>query len=146
MGIGRCFSKHFGSGRTTIRPWAVLLTYLFATRTRSATGCVESRNIPADPSRGQGISSNCVWYSKYTAVSCSRNPLTLHHRGPWVCLEVVIPGRVFSIGIVGRHDGHAVGVRDAEKRDRGGFPDLASVAVTMTDGRPAASPAKLRLP
>src|SRR5271155_1510028 len=77
MGIGRCFSKHFGSGRATMRPCAVRLKYLFAPPPRSATGCVGSRNVPADPFCGQGILSNCVWHSKYTAVSCSRNPLTL---------------------------------------------------------------------
>jgi hypothetical protein len=33
-----------------------------------ATGCVESRNIPADPSRGLGMSPNCVWRSRYIAV------------------------------------------------------------------------------
>src|ERR1700722_3323151 len=126
MGIGRCFSKRFGSGRTTMRPCAVRLKYLFVTPTRSATGCVESRNVPADPSRGQGMSPNCVWHSKYTAVSCSRNPLTLHHRGRWVCLEFVIPGRVFSIAIVGRHDGHAVGVRDTEKRNGARLPRLGA--------------------
>jgi hypothetical protein len=54
---------------------------LFATRTPSATGCVGSRNIPADPFRGQGMSPNCVWHSRYTAVSCSRNPLTLWTSG-----------------------------------------------------------------
>jgi len=42
--------------------------YLFATRTRSATGCVGSRNTPADPSRGQGMSPNYVWLSKYIAI------------------------------------------------------------------------------
>ena len=39
-----------------------------ATRTRSATGCAESRNIPADPCRVHGISPNCVWFSRYIAV------------------------------------------------------------------------------
>jgi hypothetical protein len=31
-------------------------------------GCVESRNTPADPSRGRGMSPSCVWLSRYTAV------------------------------------------------------------------------------
>jgi len=43
------------------------------------------RNIPADPSRGQGMSPNCVWHSTYTAVSCSRNPLTLWTSGKPPC-------------------------------------------------------------
>jgi len=33
---------------------------------------------------------------------------------------------VFSIAIVGRHDGHAVGVRDAEKRDGARLPRLGA--------------------
>ena len=33
---------------------------LIATRTPCATGCAESRNAPADRSRGQGMSPNCV--------------------------------------------------------------------------------------
>jgi putative methionine-R-sulfoxide reductase with GAF domain len=71
-------SKRFGRGRTTMHPCAVRPQYLSVTPTRSATGCVESSNVPADPSRGQGTSSNCLWHSKYTADLCSRNPLT-----PW---------------------------------------------------------------
>jgi hypothetical protein len=39
------------------------------------------RSIPADPFRGQGMSLNCVWHLKYTAVSCSRNPWTLWTSG-----------------------------------------------------------------
>ena len=61
-----------------MRRCAVRLRCLFATRTPSATACVESRNVPADPFRGQRMSPNCVWHSRYIAVSCSRNPLT-----PW---------------------------------------------------------------
>jgi GGDEF-like domain len=41
---------------------------LIATRTPCATACAESRNTPADPSRGLGMSPNCVWLSKSTAV------------------------------------------------------------------------------
>jgi hypothetical protein len=52
-----------GRGRTLMRPWAVRLRCLFATRTRSATGCAESRNVPADPCPVQGMSPNCVWPS-----------------------------------------------------------------------------------
>jgi hypothetical protein len=63
----RC-SKRFGCGRTTMRRCAVRLGTCFATRTRSATGCAESRSTPADPSCGQGMSPNCVRRSKYTAV------------------------------------------------------------------------------
>ena len=58
----------------TFRVWqdndasvAVRLRYLSATRTPSATGYAESRNTPADPSRGQRISPNCVWLSRYIA-------------------------------------------------------------------------------
>ena len=40
---------------------------LIATRTRSATGCVGSRNTPADPFRGRRMSPNCVWRSRYIA-------------------------------------------------------------------------------
>jgi hypothetical protein len=84
--------ERFGCGRTTMRPCTVRLRYLLATRTPSATGCVGSRNTPADPSRGQRILPNCVWLSRYTAVSCSRNPLTLWTSGepprgallPWI--------------------------------------------------------------
>jgi hypothetical protein len=63
-----CFSKRFGCGGTLMRRCAVRLRCLFATRTRSATGCVESRNVPADPSRGRRMSPNCVWLSRYIAV------------------------------------------------------------------------------
>jgi hypothetical protein len=35
---------------------------LSVTRTRSATGCVGSRSVPADPYRGQGTSPNYVWF------------------------------------------------------------------------------------
>jgi hypothetical protein len=58
----------FRYGRTMTRRCAVRPRYLFATRTRSATGCAESRSEPADPSPGQGMSPNCVWLSRYTAV------------------------------------------------------------------------------
>jgi hypothetical protein len=51
-----------------MRPWVVRLRCLLATQTPSATVCVESRNVPADPSRGQGMSPNCVWRSRYIAV------------------------------------------------------------------------------
>ena len=67
--IGRCCSKRFGCGRTAMRRCAVRLRYLSATRTPSATGCAESRNTPADPFRGLGMSPNCVWLSKSTAAS-----------------------------------------------------------------------------
>ena len=50
-----------------MRRCAVRLNDCFATRTPSATACVESRNTPADPSRGQGMSPNYVWPSKYIA-------------------------------------------------------------------------------
>ena len=63
------------------RRCAVRLRCLSATRTPSATGCAESRSTPADPSRGQGMSPNYVWRSKYTAVLSSRNPLTLWTSG-----------------------------------------------------------------
>ena len=52
-GTGRCFSTRFGRGRTVMRRCAVRLRCFFATRTRSATGCVGSRNIPADPFHGR---------------------------------------------------------------------------------------------
>ena len=64
-----------------MRRCAAQLRCLFAIRIRSATDCAESRNTPADPSRGQGISPNYVWLSKYTAVLSSRNPLTLWTSG-----------------------------------------------------------------
>src|SRR6476620_8758202 len=64
----RCGLKRFGCGWTTMRRWAVRLRYLSDIRTPSATGCVGSRNTPADPFRGLGMSPNCVWRSKYTAV------------------------------------------------------------------------------
>ena len=35
------------------------------------------------------MSANCVWHSKYTAVSCSRNPLTLWTSGK---LNRLMPG------------------------------------------------------
>ena len=60
-----------------MRRCAAQRRYLSAIPTRSATDCAESRNTPADPSRGQGISPNYVWLSRYTAVLSSRNPLTL---------------------------------------------------------------------
>ena len=41
---------------------------LIATRTRSDTGCVGSRNTPADPSRAEEMSPNYVWLSKYIAI------------------------------------------------------------------------------
>ena len=43
-------------------------TMIERTRTPSATGCAESRNTPADPSRGQGMSPNCVWRSRSIAI------------------------------------------------------------------------------
>ena len=43
---------------------------LIVTRTPCATGCAGSRNAPADPFRGQGMSPNCVWRSRYIAGSC----------------------------------------------------------------------------
>ena len=39
-----------------------------AIRTPCATACADSRNTPADPFSGRGMSPNCVWRSKYTAV------------------------------------------------------------------------------
>jgi hypothetical protein len=64
-----------------MRRYPVRLRYLIATRTPSATACAESRNTPADPFSGQGMSPNCVWLSKSTAVSSTRNPLTLSTSG-----------------------------------------------------------------
>ena len=58
----------FGCGRTLKVPWALRLRCLLATPTPSATGCVESRSVPADPSRGRRMSPNCVWLSRYIAV------------------------------------------------------------------------------
>jgi hypothetical protein len=51
-----------------MRRCAVRLRYLFVTRTRSATGCAGSRNVPADPYPAQGMSPSCVWLSRYIAV------------------------------------------------------------------------------
>ena len=64
-----------------MRRCAAQLRCLFAIRTPSATACAESRDTPADPSRGQGISPNYVWPSRYTAGLSSRNPLTLWTSG-----------------------------------------------------------------
>ncbi len=46
--------------RTTMHRWAVRLRSFIATRTPCVTACAESKNTPADPSRGQEISPNCV--------------------------------------------------------------------------------------
>src|SRR6478736_1477614 len=64
-----------------MRRCAAQRRYLSAIPTRSATDCAESRNTPADPSRGLGMSPNYVWRSKYTAALSSRNPLTLWTSG-----------------------------------------------------------------
>src|SRR6476661_6610519 len=73
----------------TFRAWldndasvcAARLRCLSATRTPCATGCVGSRNTPADPFNGRRMSPNYVWLSKYTAVLSSRDPLTLWTSG-----------------------------------------------------------------